>query len=439
MPYPYAQKNANLRSTATGIYDVVTQGLLPMLGNAARGSVAATLGTPGDILGLLSDRQPFPTSQNILDYVPPVGKDKVLADFGETMGQFVPVNPMSAVKAIGKTAVRELGPLAAQKAEQLMVSNGMMKPITAYHGSPHKFDRFSLEKIGTGEGAQVYGHGLYFADNPAVAEEYKRELASRFNAGGLSFDGKTNTVKGTTGNQTLDDYLLANLGNVKQTRSNLLSDIKEVRGGGSDQFKDYQKALADLRVVRSGANQSNDGSFYKVDIPDEAVANMLLWDKPLSEQPEAVRKAIGTINEDALAKYRQSFQITDEPVSKISISPNENSLLESIFNDPYFLAMEKNMPSTEQIEKERIDAAVNSMRDILGLKKGSGYYKELSGIYGTPEATSQRLQSLGIPGVRYLDQGSRSAGSGTMNTVVFDDSLIKMLERNGVPMGLLGD
>src|SRR5258706_8248564 len=34
-------------------------------------------------------------------------------------------------------------------------------PITAYHGSPHDFDRFDLSRIGTGEGAQAYGHGLY--------------------------------------------------------------------------------------------------------------------------------------------------------------------------------------------------------------------------------------------------------------------------------------
>ena len=37
------------------------------------------------------------------------------------------------------------------------------KGIVAYHGSPHDFDRFSTEHIGAGEGAQAYGHGLYFA------------------------------------------------------------------------------------------------------------------------------------------------------------------------------------------------------------------------------------------------------------------------------------
>ncbi len=35
----------------------------------------------------------------------------------------------------------------------------------AYHGTPHKFDEFSTENIGTGEGAQAHGWGLYFAED----------------------------------------------------------------------------------------------------------------------------------------------------------------------------------------------------------------------------------------------------------------------------------
>jgi hypothetical protein len=66
------------------------------------------------------------------------------------------------------------------------------KPIEAYHASPHDFDRFDLNKIGTGEGAQVYGHGLYFAENPKVAEHYYnqfKELNStpHFTLGGATF------------------------------------------------------------------------------------------------------------------------------------------------------------------------------------------------------------------------------------------------------------
>ena len=48
------------------------------------------------------------------------------------------------------------------------------------------------------------------------------------------------------------------------------------------------------------------------------------------------------------------------------------------------------------------------------------------------------LADQGIPGIRYLDQGSRGAGQGTHNYVVFDDSLLQILKRNGLPVnGLL--
>ena len=45
--------------------------------------------------------------------------------------------------------------------------------ITAYHGTPHDFDKFSMDSIGTGEGAQAYGHGLYFAESEDVALGYR--------------------------------------------------------------------------------------------------------------------------------------------------------------------------------------------------------------------------------------------------------------------------
>ena len=58
-----------------------------------------------------------------------------------------------------------------------------LQGIRAYHSSPHDFDKFDLSKIGTGEGAQVYGHGLYFAENPAVSGQggqYWQQFSHRF-------------------------------------------------------------------------------------------------------------------------------------------------------------------------------------------------------------------------------------------------------------------
>ena len=45
---------------------------------------------------------------------------------------------------------------------------------SVYHGTPHRFDEFSLDSIGTGEGHQAHGWGLYFAGNKNVSEEYRK-------------------------------------------------------------------------------------------------------------------------------------------------------------------------------------------------------------------------------------------------------------------------
>lgn len=50
--------------------------------------------------------------------------------------------------------------------------------MVAYHGTPHEFDAFSMERIGSGEGAQAYGYGLYFTESREIAEYYRSTLAA---------------------------------------------------------------------------------------------------------------------------------------------------------------------------------------------------------------------------------------------------------------------
>lgn len=82
-------------------------------------------------------------------------------------------------KTADLTALSKAEQLAGQGATRDAIWNALAtageqpKGITAYHGSPHDFDKFSLDKIGTGEGAQAYGHGLYFADSEGVARSYR--------------------------------------------------------------------------------------------------------------------------------------------------------------------------------------------------------------------------------------------------------------------------
>jgi hypothetical protein len=58
----------------------------------------------------------------------------------------------------------------------------------------------------------------------------------------------------------------------------------------------------------------------------------------------------------------------------------------------------------------------------------------------TPAESARVLKQAGIPGIRYLDQGSRGAGAGTSNFVVFpgNENMLRILERNNQPLGLMG-
>lgn len=54
------------------------------------------------------------------------------------------------------------------------------RPIEVWHASPNTFDKFSNEHIGEGEGAQQEGHGLYFAESPAVHDSYLKQFGGEY-------------------------------------------------------------------------------------------------------------------------------------------------------------------------------------------------------------------------------------------------------------------
>lgn len=54
---------------------------------------------------------------------------------------------------------------------------GVTFSITALHASPHSFRKFDTAFMGKGEGAQAYGWGLYFAENPKVNRSYMNQFA----------------------------------------------------------------------------------------------------------------------------------------------------------------------------------------------------------------------------------------------------------------------
>jgi len=63
-------------------------------------------------------------------------------------------------------------PLFSDEKDQLSLFQSV------WHGTPHEFDKFMLDKIGTGEGNQSFGWGLYFASKKEIAEHYRKTLSN---------------------------------------------------------------------------------------------------------------------------------------------------------------------------------------------------------------------------------------------------------------------
>jgi hypothetical protein len=352
---------------------------------SASNTIASGVSAPVDLIAAGLRKMGVPVPENALGgsrWMEDVGltvpvQEGIPKTVGETFGMIFPMAATAKAPQIAAGANRAIENAMAPATLNTPGFAGQRGAIV-WHGSPHKFDRFDASKIGTGEGAQAYGHGLYFAESPNVAKQYADELSSKIDVNGRPLF-QSNKIVGSTGNSDLDDYLVSNLGNIPAARRNLLSDIRYVRPENREAAKEMQKTLADLR--KANVSTTNTGNIYKVDLPDEAIARMLDWDKPLSQQPNVIK----TLQKEYAPSYIAQFM--DRP--------------------------------------------------------GSDLYKAISGGNGVEDLRASgaaELAKQGIPGIRYLDQGSRGAGAGTSNFVVFpgEERLLRILERNNQPLGLMG-
>jgi hypothetical protein len=249
--------------------------------------------------------------------------------------------------------------------------------ITAYHGSPHDFEQFDISKIGTGEGNQSYGHGLYFAQNEDVAKGYRDTLGGHHPGDVLIGDEK---YPHWASRDIINAY--RKLGYDNETAVMASHFLKEHKGDlnaaaaatwSNDKIPD---SVAEAIFKTEYATPA--GHMYEVNInahPD----HFLDWDKPFHEQSEHVKRGLRSIPEfdDRVAKYGV---LDPDYKSKISMGEFIN-------------------------------------RGVLP------HSYDKSG----PEF-SNAYHAAGIKGVKYLDQGSRWGDKKnlTSNYVVFDDKLVNV-------------
>lgn len=259
----------------------------------------------------------------------------------------------------------------AERGEDVDVSG----VIQAWHGSPHVFDAFDSSRIGTGEGAQAFGRGLYFAESEAVARGYRDKLSNGHAPSPLMQEYFT-PGRIVPSHGGFDRVLSVDV----NANGQWAATVEAVVKNGDEWVKDRayprprQHSTAPTSAQMSQVLGRPVGALYQVNLKTTG-EELLDWDKPLNEQPKSIR--------DALTKMHGMF---DQEVGKYRTATG---------------------------------------KDIV----------QRLGRDGAPDAVAAQLREAGIKGIQYLDGLSRDSGDGTRNFVVFDDRDVEIVSRNGQPVG----
>ncbi len=127
-----------------------------------------------------------------------------------------------------------------------------------WHGSPHYVDRFSTDYIGTGEGNQAFGWGLYFTSRREIARHYAKQLSKKnLNYSPLKFN-KIELSNELFGTDDVDyDQLLADLEDDMHIAIDLADTADE---DGNDYEAQKLYALADAyESARNDVESGLDG------------------------------------------------------------------------------------------------------------------------------------------------------------------------------------
>ena len=293
-------------------------------------------------------------------------------------------------KTFGEEGAREIG-------SSVMMALPFVRKVPsmkAFHGSPHDFDEFSLDAIGTGEGAQAYGRGLYFAEAEDVARGYRDDLSKPIVSGAQKRLAKAG-------------------GDVNAAILETKAKAKKMRDGGENS---YAAILEDELRVLDQYKESGKlalGRMYEVDIdatPDE----FLDYDVPLSEQSDFIKQN-PSIKEliKGDAEYNKRY-----PSSPIGERHGGNVLT----------TVDESDLASSGIKGIRYkDAFSRDSQYEIKLSTRKGSYETEPLKYGTRAEAERAAES-------YRGKGFEAniEKSGTSNYVIFDDRLISIAKKYGI-------
>ena len=250
-----------------------------------------------------------------------------------------------------------------EKNTQSDLSDKLMQ--LAYHGSPNEIiGDLSTKYMGSGEGVQIHGWGLYFAQDENISKErYISRLAELKDEDILLFDGKEITISDYVNTFPLMEMASSWYEWKKELYNSLIDNVKRndiierETNAIKNEIKGYEKQIHLLRTI--------------LDNPSDDEARKELDDIPTGE--DARRTIID--NENWITIYNQSLNL----LSQIQKNPEKLSLSNPT-RPSLFINGEEIKPSTDSAIAELYGTIIDYSLENNLIKKPEGEVSFSSGL-----------------------------------------------------------
>ena len=318
-----------------------------------------TLGASGDVMLASAPFAP-------ILFAPAVGA-KLISQIGKGIRSASKVAPETGLLGKNNEIIPDNGLLG--KVDNVQAKTGIAEivpptdkadGIMAFHGSAYDFDEFKLSKIGTGEGAQAFGYGLYFTESKDIAKFYKNALSDDMTAESrYAFKGNE-YQRGSPEWKMLATVYNEGISSGKKLLNIFKSDLAKGEPYiTADKVKRYESIIN--QSPKKSEITKKQGRIYDVKI-NAVMDDLVDYDKPLSLQKEILDK------------------------------------IEKTHGDPEIIATQLG----------------------LDFKKASGgeFLTALEGLGASNKKNaSQWLTKSGIKGIRYLDNSARNTFGGEILSI----------------------
>lgn len=319
------------------------------------------------------------------------------------------------------------------------------RPIKTYHGSGTDFDEFSMSAVGTGEGAQMYGHGLYLSDLEDVGRSYRDQVGSPVE---MVADAQVAVEERAGGFNSMG--IMNENADAAEALIEMQPEIVEIDGVKHFFIKDTEEnanenflftELPDVVGVDNVYSNLSEGTFRYMYPDGTSVmtrsknAEGVEYEHPETGEFGVIVEFLGPAQgkvmkvemdidpKTEMLDYHETFDRMDRNVQQ-KVLYAVNYLLEQ---------KPANDSGLRRIKKD-LELVINKGK--MSQNDGQGLLYALAHALDTHKedpAISELLSRFGIRGTRYYTAGSRGRSlepyERTYNYVVFDDSALKITEK----------